>query len=240
MSSIRPAILAFLVAGALPSFVGCAGTETGNPPFAPMVASESGVPMGVAPTLDVDQAWLAVSNVSLEPGASCAATGDGVVFRHEPAALDLSNDQTLDTEPVLEEGDYCAFSFDRVVWAAADPAALTGLTLAIDATLMDGTAVHIRSTRGATIRLVGAAFPMTPDAGGLVLFVDESLLFNGLSFTGATRETDGSIVVDETTNRTLLDRVEAQLAGSLFLYRDVDGDGRLSTAERGAGPLAAP
>ena len=67
-----------------------------------------------------------------------------------------------------------------------------------------------------------------------------ALLFNGLAFDGVERELDGSIVVSAEKNAALLERIEAQLPGALALYRDADGDGRLSMDEERAGPLSGP
>lgn len=217
--------------------LGCFGTETGNPPFAPSVAGDTGTPMGVVPQLAVSEGWMAVEDVAFEPSERCGA--EGVVVRGAPAALALGGGRSLETDPVLEEGEYCALRFERVAWTSDEPAALSGATLALDAALSDGTTVRIRSTRAGAVRLSGEPFRMSEDAGGLLVFADESLLFNGVSFTDARREPDGSIILDEATNTDLLDRVEAQLAGALFLYRDEDGDGLLSEPERRAGPLAA-
>ncbi len=222
---------------ALALLAGCFGTETGNPPFAPELAGESGGPMGIAPPIGIDDGWLSVENVALSP--SCAASDDGVIVRHDPAALALSGAQSLETEPVLQEGEYCQLRFDRAVFAAADPSALSAHSLAIDATAQDGSAVHVRSDATGSYRFVGTApFSMTPDAGGLIVFVDESLLFNGVSLAGTERESDGSIEISATKNAAVLATIEAQLPGALALYRDGDGNGQLSLAERRAGPVA--
>lgn len=219
---------------ALLSLSGCFGTETGNPPFAPSVAADHGVPMGIVPQATLQEGWLALASVAFE---GCDG-GDAIVVRSAPAALALEGEQSLETEPVLDEGDYCALRLSRVVWTEGAPAALEGSTLAIDAALSDGTPVRIRSTTAGTIRLSGEPFEMSADAGALLVFVDESLLFNALSFNDAVREADRSIVIDADTNAALLDRIEEQLPGSLFLYRDADADGRLGAEERAAGPLA--
>jgi hypothetical protein len=215
----------------------CAGTETGNPPFAPSVSAETGVPMGIVPMASLDAAWLAIEDVELVP--SCSAGDDGTIVTSGQVALDLAAARAVETEAVLEEGDYCAFRFERTAWADADPTALSGFTLAIDATVGPDTPVRIRSARTGSIALVAdEPFAMTAEMGSLLVFVDESLLFSGVSFAGAAREADGSILISSEANSALLDRIEAQLAGALFLYRDTDGDGALSGPERDAGPIA--
>lgn len=215
---------------------GCLGTETGNPPFAPSVAGASGGPMGIIPTPRIERGWLAIADVTLIE--ACAST-EGVVVRHDPGALALAGAQRLETESVLDEGDYCGVRFDRVAWTRAEPSALRGHTLAIDAALPDGTPVRVRSALAGPLALAASEpFAMSPAAGGLVLFLNESLLFNGLRFDDAAREADGSILLSADTNRGLLDRVEAQLPGALSLYRDTDGDGELSDDEQRAGALA--
>lgn len=216
---------------------GCFGTETGNPPFAPEVSGGSGGRMGIAPPISIEDGWMSIENVELVP--ECDASASGTVVRHEAAALELGGRQALETEPVLEEGDYCVLSLERVAWTGADPRELTGYTLALDTLALGGTHVRVRSDRTGTLRFTASApFPMHPDEGGLLLFVDESLLFNAISLDGAEHEADGSIEIRADENAALLDQIEAQLPGALALYRDVDGDGRLSNEERDAGPLA--
>lgn len=228
-----------LVIAAMSLLSGCFGTETGNPPFAPDVGGGAGTPMGLVPVLTTDQGWLSVANVALVPGETCAAGDEGTVVRHDAGALALAGAQSLETEAVLDEGDYCAFHFDRVASTSADPSALEGYTLAIDAHRPDGTMVRIRSSQTGTLDLVASTpFPMSPDAGGLIVFIDESLLFNGVSFDAADHEPDGSILVSAEKNSAILDRIETQLPHAVALYRDADGNGALSMEERGAGPLA--
>lgn len=211
---------------------GCLGTETGNPPFAPSVAGESGGQMGIVPRPRLEAGWLALSELTFVP-----CEGDGIVVRYEPGALALHGAQRLEADPVLEPGDYCGVRFERVAWSGAEPSALAGRSLAIDASLADST-VHVRSTRTGPLELTGEPFAMSEAGGSLVLFLDESLLFSGLSFADAERDADGSVVVSAETNADLLERIEAQLPGALSLYRDVDGDGALSEEELAAGPLA--
>jgi hypothetical protein len=216
------------------ALTGCVGTETGNPPFAPEVGGETGTPMGIIPAVSIEGAWLSIDDVAL----SAECDDDGTVFVNDPVALDLQGAVALDAEPVLEEGDYCAFRFERVVWEEDAPAALTDLTLAIDASL-GSTPVFIRSASTGSIALIAEVpFAMSPDAGALLVFVDVSLLFNGITFADAEREADGSIVISSASNAGLLATIEAQLEGSLFLYRDADADGTLDVTERDAGPLA--
>ncbi len=228
-SAMRRTTLALL---ASITWAGCFGTETGNPPFAPELAGDHGAPMGVVPQLGLTEGWLSVASVGLDP-----CDGEAVIVRTEPAALALAGAQSLEAEPVLDEGEYCALSFDRVVSEAGSPEALRGSTLALDAAAPDGTIVRVRSARTGSLRLAGDPFELSAERGALLVFVDESLLFNGVSLDEATREADGSITIDESSNAALLDRIEEQLPGALFLYRDEDGDGSLSVAERRAGPL---
>jgi hypothetical protein len=219
---------------ALLSLTACFGTETGNPPFAPSVGGEAGVPMGIVPRLSVDRGWLSIANVALE---GCADE-ESTVVRTEPAALALSETQALPTEPVLEEGDYCAFGFDLAAYPDASPAELSGSTFALDASLSDGTPIHIRGSLARAVRLTGLPFAMSAESGALIVFVDESLLFNAVSFDAAERQADRSILVSPERNSALLDHIEAQLPGAIQLYRDADDDGLLSSEERSAGALA--
>jgi len=236
---VRRTVVIRTTIAALALLSGCFGTETGNPPFAPGVAGGAGGTMGIVPVLQLDEGWLAIDDLTFLD--ACVAGSEGVVVRSEPGALGLGSEPVLETDPVLEEGEYCGVRAERVAWTSAAPSALRGYTLAIDASRPDGTPVRIRSTRTGTLELLGGApFPMSPASGGVLLFVTESLLFNGLAFDGVELALDGSIVVSAEKNAALLERIEAQLPGALALYRDADGDGRLSMEEERAGPLSGP
>lgn len=213
----------------------CVGTETGNPPFAPGVGGDTGTPMGIVPALSIEGAWLSIDDLELAPDCS----GEGTIFVSDPIALDLNGARPIEAEPVIEEGDYCALRFERVVWTDDLPSALTDFTLAIDASFGASTPVHIRSERTGSVALVAETpFAMAPDEGALLVFIDESLLFNTIRFADAARQADGSIEISSTSNAAMLDTIEAQLPGALFLYGDADANGTLSAAERAAGPLA--
>lgn len=216
--------------------VSCYGTETGNPPFAPSVSGEAGSPMGILPPLELDQGWLALDELAFEPAAACGV--ESVVVRSAPVALSLTDGAAFEADAVLEEGDYCALQLERAAWAADSPPTLSGLTMALDARAPDGTLVYIRSARVGSVRIAGDAFRLSRSEGALVLFVDESQLFDGTLLADATREPDGSVLISEESNAVLLDRIEAALPRALFLFRDRDGDGRLSADERAEGPIA--
>ena len=216
--------------------VSCYGTETGNPPFAPSVSGEAGAPMGILPLLGLDRGWLSLGELAFEPASTCGV--DSVAVRSSLAALSLTGGAAFEAEAVLEEGDYCALQLERAPWTADTPEALSGQTLALDAHAADGTLVYVRSARLGSLRIAGEAFRLSPSEGALVVFVDESQLFDGLNLTDATREPDGSVLISDEHNAVLLDRIEAALPLALFLFRDRDGDGRLSADERAAGPLA--
>jgi hypothetical protein len=65
----------------------------------------------------------------------------------------------------------------------------------------------------------------------LLLSFDVARWLDGIAIAGATRESDGSVRIDEDHNRALLDAFEANVECSLELYRDADGDGSKSKGD---------
>jgi hypothetical protein len=215
------------------SLPGCFGTETGNPSFALMsIDAHSSDPDSVSvreATGDVviDQAWVTFGRVALAPscdGAELRASdvlGTGDHSEPGPLSFDIELDGRA--------------SFCRLIAPleplegtppAGAPPELAGRSIVILARLTDGTDVRVVSAFEGDVT-VDAAFTLEEDAAGLFLGMDVARWFSGVDLSAATREADGSIVLDDDTNTALRDALDARVPMGIELYRDANADGVL-------------
>ncbi|AKF11156.1 hypothetical protein [Sandaracinus amylolyticus] len=224
---------AALALGAAPS---CGGTETGNPPFAPDMGGGGYDPMGLSPDPAVESALISVEEAKLE---DCEGAQVPLLRR---AVLDAVGGQLRVLEPLeVPAGLYCAIELS--IAACEDPdrcrTIFAPYAVSIDGTRRaDGASIEVRDATRFVVRLEGS-FDVTPDAGGLLLAVDRTLLTSGLSLSSIPA-VDGVVLVDETTNADRLPALRAGLQSAMTLRRDLDGDATLDPEEIMAAPLAQP
>lgn len=211
-------IAAAISIGSALALPACFGTETGNPPFAPEVGGGGFEPMGISPDPALDAA-----TITIERGTLLGCMDEsGLLFRS--GVLDAVGDAlTIDEPGAASAGTYCALEL-RVV------------EVSIQGTRRDGATVEIRALEPFVARLEGT-FDVTPDAGGLLLAVDRTLLTSGLSLT-TLPAVDGVVRIDESTNAELLPAVAAATRSAITLRRDLDDDGVLDREELEGPPLA--
>ncbi len=233
----RAALAALLFVSAAP--IGCAGTETGNPP-ATDGAVEVGVfppPADFAPPDEVDVAvieragelgevYLSLARIELVPAGSCEALRDDQgVFVAETIEVEIPSTGTFD----LPAGTYCALRLWPTIAADAPevPALLRGHSFAVR--LVDGAGdpyVTVESDRTAPVVLFAADPGFTLVEGGttVTLLVDAVGALVAREFWMQPGEPDGSWVFDEEGDAEFLRLLETSDAlFRLFLGAELDG-----------------
>lgn len=232
MKRLLPAALAIATAG-------CFGTETGNPSLALVsIDTHSSDPASVSVReatgqLVIDQAWIGFGAIALVPEGGCPGGGGSVASsvlgagdHSEPGAL------SFDIE-LADTASFCGLvaPFTPVgALPAGAPPELAGRALVLLGHLADGTAVRITSAFEGEVIVAdegGAAFALEEDAPGLLVGLDVARWLSGVDLSGAVREADGSIVLDDTRNTALRDALDARVPEGVELYRDEGADGVL-------------
>jgi hypothetical protein len=211
---------------------GCAPTETGNPFRAELgIDAHSSDPRRVAVREPqggdvVNEAWLGLGPIGFytlcdELAGDLPALG---VADHGVAGANFQSAR-------LVTATYCRVGVPFVTATAPLPAGapeeLLGKSILLSGELADGTAFLLVSsfTGEVDVRGLGAGFELDRDRRTLFLGFDVATWLSGADFATAEREADGSVLVNESRNRPLLDAFEADLAGGIELYRDPNGDG---------------
>lgn len=104
------------------------------------------------------------------------------------------------------------------------PAELEDASVVIDGLRSDGVPFRILSDTEEEIVLTGA-FQLGGDHSALALGFDLGTWFDGIDLDGAVVGGDGTIAISRDDNRDLLDRFEQNLAASVALVDDSNGDG---------------
>jgi hypothetical protein len=192
--------------------------------------------MGVAPSLALDDARLAIASIGLVPAGGCPSgaaeealaapvVGDLVAPSAEPFDLDVA------------PGDYCEARI-----ALAPSAEARGLALLLDGTRStDRARVLVEDAEPLELTLVasgGASFALGEGEQVLVA-IDRTLLEAPLGVPTLALDTDGVAHVDATRNTDRLLALRGGLAGAVTLRRDANADGALDADEAAAPPLAA-
>ncbi|WP_236518008.1 hypothetical protein [Sandaracinus amylolyticus] len=224
---------AALAIGAAPS---CGGTETGNPPFAPEMGGGGYDPMGLSPDPAIESALIVVEEATLE---DCEGAQVPLLRR---AVLDAVANQLTVIEPLeIPAAAYCAIELS--IAACEDPDRCRTIrqpySVSIDGLRRaDAASIEIRDAERFVVRLEGT-FDVTPDAGGLLLAVDRTLLTPGLELS-TIPAVDGVVRIDATTNADRLPALRTGVQSAMTLRRDLDGDGVLDPEEIMTAPLAEP
>lgn len=220
------------------SIASCIGTETGNPSVALVaIDTHSSDPArvsirGASGDVVIDQAWIAFGTVSLVPDGGCPS-GDGARTSAVLGAGDHAEPGPLSFDIELaERASFCGLVARFAPLAGALPAAappeLEGRAIVILAHLADGTAVRVVSAfMGEVAVTPPGGFALAEDEPGLLIGLDAARWLAGVDLSSATREADGSIVLDDTRNTALRDALDARIPDGVELYRDQGSDGVL-------------
>jgi hypothetical protein len=217
---------------------GCFGTETGNPSLALIaIDTHSSDPRSVSirqttGALVIDQAWITFGTIALVPEDGCP-TGAGALASDVIGAGDHSEPGALSLDiALMNRASFCELvaSFAPLTGAApaGAPPELDGRALVLIGHLADGTPLRIVSAFEGDVRVAPAGgFALAADAPGLLIGLDAARWLSGVDLSDATREVDGSIVLDDTRNTALRDALDARIPEGVELYRDEGSDGVL-------------
>ncbi len=240
MTMRLPRLLGPLVAALALS--ACTGTETGNPPFTAGAGFHGYEPVGLAPDPAVDEAFWVVGRLGFVPDGECGAPGEPAPAFEGRAVVDLAGEAGQAVTLEIHEGDYCGAQLVLALGEAplpAGPAELEGASIVVGGLARGGDPVRLVSSLEAVVDLAGAdgPFRLSPDEPPLVIAIDWTLAFAGVSLATADR-TGGTVLIDATHNTGLLETFERNLPGAITLRRDIDADGDLDEEELRAPPLA--
>lgn len=219
------------------SIASCIGTETGNPSVALVaIDTHSSDPESVsirgAGDVVIDQAWITFGTVSLVPESGCPS-GDGARASEVLGAGDHSEPGPLSFDIALaDEASFCGLVASFVPLTGAGPATappeLAGRAIVLLGHLADGTALRVVSAFEGDVAVTPpAGFALAEDEPGLLIGLDAARWLSGVDLSSATREADGSIVLDDTRNTALRDALDARIPEGVELYRDQGSDGVL-------------
>jgi hypothetical protein len=218
---------------------GGGGTDVGNPVDLGVHAYNPRAPGALARLangdLQVDAAWLVVSDVRLRVAPACEDDGEARV--QDDVLVDLLDDEIPAAlrELTIAPGPYCRLELD---WhAGADlpdaPADLDGAALMITGSLPDDTPFEIRSRHAGGLRLDArdGAFDVTAGQPALFVGLDLMAWLAAVDFDAVEVGDDGVILIDDDHNRDQLDAFEGGLDAAARLFRDQDDDGVLGDDE---------
>ncbi|HKU42582.1 MAG TPA: hypothetical protein VJR89_30700 [Polyangiales bacterium] len=221
-------------------WMGCAGTETGNPSFDGTLGYDaySSQPAQVAlqaaqsdAAVVVDAAWLVLGDVRFDGPSGCAETVTAHVDVPGLGAGDHAGTQAPASHAEFTSGRYCRVHLPLQPPAqppAGAPAQLAGHSMLITGK-QRGEAFRIASalTTPVTLQASDAAgFELDDAQAGVLLGFDVSVWLEDLRWADAPRDESGTRVIDANAPE-LLRAFEAHVAEGVKLFRDRDGDGLL-------------
>jgi hypothetical protein len=219
----------------------CVGTETGNPSFegtlsynahssdAARVALLSGDPGAIV----VNNAWLVLGDVGFVEGSACNTATPASGHADGLGIGDHAPPTAASTPLSLEAGRYCGVHLPLVhppdVLPTDLPSEIAGHSVLINGTLADGRRFLLRSASEDELFLLATtgAFALDAELPDVLIGFDVATWLGELSWASAVEEADGSVLVDETHNESLLQEFESHLASGTTLFRDVDGLGQV-------------
>lgn len=221
----------------------CSGTDVGNgrTTVELQVEGYEAVAAGTqAMTLTsgarIDELYLVISKVRLQPGTSCDGEDDTAIDVEGPLVADLVGDRFVDGPVTFDTiaSNFCGlrFSFQRLESAppAGVPAALDGLSMLVTGERSDGVPFTIRSELAEQVELGSQGNPFPLDEGESILFLSYEL--SSWIDAAALDGLDGNpIVIDKDNNQDRLEAFEEAVKESSQLFEDRDGDGELGEGE---------
>jgi hypothetical protein len=219
------------------------------------VSPDGAQPIVLPGGVEVDAVWVVAGSLRLKAVGACAADdedadddggeGDGAAARElrydAPIVANLLDQGVLGEHPELEgaAGKYCQLQvslegLDAAALPPSAPAELAGSSVVVRGRRADGVA-FVASTRSPIkLKLQAKRFTFEVPNGDNAHIVgfDLSAMVAAL---GLETLQGAAIVVDETSAPERVKAFDRAVKGSAKLFRDGDGDGALSAAEREPG-----
>jgi hypothetical protein len=224
-----------LAAGLLSLALGCAPTETGNPPEEPkaLLGATSSEPdqVGLVPTpgiATVQAAWHAIERLGY---MSC--DGQAAYLLDEPRAVDLVSGRGGVISGEVPPGTYCSLlmGVSPIAAAAGIPAELETYTCYFTGIRQDGIAFEVVGDDiGLERAFAGGALELSDSSAPLLLQVDVARLYPLLGVVDATPDTDGVVRVDRSLTGSP-GTFAADWASSWTLHSDDNKNGRVDPGE---------
>ena len=211
--------------------LGCAGTETGNPPLtgdsytsAPLVASAD---PNDEPMVRIDELFVSFADVRVLSGPGCARlTVDRAADRR---VADLLASTPLGALPATDDACGIRVALQQAEVGDGIPDRLVGSVVWIRGERSDGARVEIRATELDPWEL-RAPDPFALDVA-TIFAVDLATLVEGTAVADAAPDADGVVRIDGAG-------LGPALRSAGRLYVDVDADGRLGAIDLAADELA--
>jgi hypothetical protein len=193
------------------------------------------VTSGTAGTV-IAEAWLALGEFLFVSGVACEQLGDFDVTGPTLAVVDLSRADARVTVEV-SPGGYCGLVVPlHTATPGAElpedaPSELAGHSIVLRGERADGTPFVLTHPEQDELELASddGEFAVAPDGPRLLLSFDAAIWMRGVDLDSAQVGDDGTIRIDGSTNRALLDAFELNLECSLELYEDGDDDGEVGS-----------
>lgn len=187
----------------------------------------------------IDGLWMVVDRVRFRPGADCAGE-DPESDVDGPLVADLIGGGFVGGRVSFSvpAGPFCRLrvGFHRLEEAvpAGAPAELAGQSILVRGARADGVPFTVASELGEELELKarGGAFTLPEGESPLVLGYEVGSWIAALDLGGLSGPT---ILIDKNGDTVRLEAFEAAVKDSAELFKDEDGDGALSPAERAPG-----
>lgn len=221
--------------------VGCAGTETGNPPVDGTLGYDaySSQPTQVAlrsaeddAPVVVDAAWLVLGDVRFDRPEHCGQHGSAHVDVPGLGAGDHAGTQAPATQVEFTSGRYCAvrvaLQLPKQAPAGA-PAELAGHSILITGRA-EGRAFRVASALATPWMLSAsdpAGFELDDALSGVLLGFDVNAWLADVRWADVPLDGSGTRIVDAERAPELSAAFDAHVVQGVKLFRDRDGDGLL-------------
>lgn len=191
----------------------------------------------------IDTLFMVVERLRLRPGTECE-DGDDESDDDEsdvdgPLVADLLEGGVLGGAPsfTTEQGAFCRFrltfhKLDISEAPAGTPPELSDLSIRMTGARSDDTSFTVESDFGDTFELDAkdGSFSLPPGDHPLLLGYELSSWITALDLDGLSAD---PIVISDDENKDRLDNFEDAVKASARLFRDDNGDGKLSLSESG-------
>lgn len=235
---MRIQALVIFVCAALTS---CVGTEVGNPQDTSVSVEFGGYDrqqrgaLTLANGVEISEAWLVFDELRLREAADCS--GGTQVDVDQAFAVELVSGQEFPGLDAFRRpaGRYCRLEMrlaeaDPGELDSGVPSELAGLSILVRGSHDDGTPFVLRDDFNETFRLDGD-FRLQDERDRLLVAFALDQWISPAQLDAA--EGDTEIVIDENTNRDILDAFRDNVRRSAGLFRDRNDDGALQDDEFG-------